>query len=60
MKKTNLACRMIFAFASLVCGLAMPAQSTSFHGAPPSAKDLAPPSTADSAENGKPLYERTA
>lgn len=49
---------MIFALYSLVCGLILPAQNTDFHGAPPSAKDLAPPSIVDSAENCKPLYER--
>jgi glucose/arabinose dehydrogenase len=60
MTTTNSAYRVIFAltFYPLVCGLMLPAQNTSFHGAPPSAKDLAPPSTADSAEHGKPLYER--
>ncbi len=32
-------------------------QATSFHGAPPSAKDITRPAIADSSESGKPLYE---
>lgn len=35
----------------------MPAQNTNFHGAPPSVKNLVPPSITDNAENGKSLYE---
>ena len=49
MIRTNSAYRVIFALYSLVCGLMLPAQNTSFHGAPTSAEELAPPSTAGSA-----------
>jgi glucose/arabinose dehydrogenase len=49
---------LYFTLYSLACGLLLPAQTTSFHGAPSSAKDLPPPSLADGAEKGKPLYER--
>ncbi|HEY3937975.1 MAG TPA: PQQ-dependent sugar dehydrogenase [Bryobacteraceae bacterium] len=58
MKTTNGACCIVFTLYPWVCGLMLPAQNASFHGAPPSAKDLIPPSTGNSAENGKPLYER--
>jgi glucose/arabinose dehydrogenase/mono/diheme cytochrome c family protein len=57
MRTINGACRIICALYALVWGLMLQAQTTSFHGAPLSAKDLAPASTADSAENGKTLYE---
>ncbi len=58
MRRTNGASRIIFVLYSLVYGLMLQAQSTSFHGAPASANDLTPPSIADSGESGKPLYER--
>jgi mono/diheme cytochrome c family protein len=58
MRRTSGACHIIFVLYSLVYGLMLQAQSTSFHGAPASANDLTPPSIADSRESGKPLYER--
>ena len=58
MKGTNGTCCLILFFCSLLCGLMLRAQNASFHGAPLSAKDLPPPSLADGAEEGKPLYER--
>lgn len=58
MKKTAGVYRVAFALCLLLYGLPLPAQTISFHGAPPSAKTLTPPSIADSAEKGKPLYER--
>jgi glucose/arabinose dehydrogenase/mono/diheme cytochrome c family protein len=58
MKSTNGTRYVILVFYSLVCGLMLQAQNTSFHGAPSSAKDLTPASLADGAEKGKLLYER--
>ncbi|HWZ98305.1 MAG TPA: PQQ-dependent sugar dehydrogenase [Candidatus Dormibacteraeota bacterium] len=58
MKSTNGTRYVILVFYSLVCGLMLQAQNTSFHGAPSAAKDLTPSSLADGAEKGKPLYER--
>lgn len=57
-KSSNGACHVIFVLYSLGYGLMVQAQSTSFHGAPTSAKDLTPPSIADSGESGQPLYAR--
>lgn len=57
MKRSDAACHIIFALCLLLCGRPLPAQTIGFHGAPPSAKALTPPSIADSAEKGKPLYE---
>ncbi|HET9389881.1 MAG TPA: PQQ-dependent sugar dehydrogenase [Steroidobacteraceae bacterium] len=58
MRETHGACQVIFVLCSLVYGLMLQAQPRSFHGAPASARELTPPSAADSAESGKPLYER--
>jgi hypothetical protein len=58
MRKINGAWHVIVVLYSLGFGLMVQAQSTSFHSAPTSAKDLTPPSIADSGKAGKQLYER--
>jgi mono/diheme cytochrome c family protein len=58
MRKINGAWHVIVVLYSLGFGLMVQAQSTSFHSAPTSAKDLTPPSMADSGASGQPLYER--
>lgn len=57
MSKTNGACQLVFVLCSLVYALSIKAQSTGFHGAPASAKELLPPSIAGIGASGKVSYE---
>jgi mono/diheme cytochrome c family protein len=59
MRRTNGACHIIFALCSLVLGLMLKAQTTSFHNAPASAKDLKPLADIDRLDSARQSYERS-
>jgi glucose/arabinose dehydrogenase len=58
MRRTNGASPIIFALCSLVLGLVLKAQTTSFHNAPASAKDLKPLADIDRLDSARQSYER--
>jgi glucose/arabinose dehydrogenase/mono/diheme cytochrome c family protein len=58
MRTTNRACRIIFALCSLVLVVTFNAQTTSFHNAPASAKDLKPLADTDRLDSARQSYER--
>jgi hypothetical protein len=55
---TNGVCQIIFALCSLVLGSMLKAQTTSFHNAPASAKDLKPLADIDGLDSARQSYER--
>jgi glucose/arabinose dehydrogenase/mono/diheme cytochrome c family protein len=58
MRRINGACHIIFALYSLVWGLMLKAQTTSFHDAPASVKNLKPLANIDQLDSARQSYER--